>query len=1374
MPRFGHYLVLLVVIKMGYGLAWSIPAAGQPGTLIPIRIDEPFAERSAAWPVTTGVPFPRGALANPAHCRLVDDTGQEQPLQLLTTATWDREGTSIRWLTIDFIAQPGRRYALEFGPDIRQQEPDDVVKVIDGEPLVVLAGSMIAEFDRTGGPSLRRIGLDRDGDGQLGDQEVMASGPAEGEHYYVDERGVRFTSGRDVDGRTIQVERVGPVRACIRVDGYYTDPNGQRGAAYRTRYHFFNGLPIVKVVDEFRITQSTQGVRWRDIGLQLQLPPASGSRIVRVDASSAEGGQPLDVSWPQGTRSIESYQSLYRHYGNLGADAGVRRVDLSGEHILSETDRIGEWMQVHDDAVAVTGSLRWLWQQFPKSWEVTPDRMILHLWSPRGGELDFSREGVLAFLGDAGRKHLIDERAATLAKSGGLLNQLKYFGGFHLFEDGLVDGQGISKHHEMLLHVGPASAKDEAAHYADLFAKQPLALPDPAWTCGTDVFGPLMPRPNEYGRYEAVVDQLMAQSRDMQHTIGDYGWWLFGSGPHYNYFWDKQKGRHYVGPYRVEFHTYQRETGLWWCYLRSGERKFYDWAIPSENHWVDIAVSHVPQQFRSDFRGGDDQPDPRMLDWPRGDWSLDGPIHFLRHHNSPEAWLRGAHQYWGTYHRTLESTSLAYFITGDERFRDVIEYWRDYWAPLAGVTSQTPGVPELYRQQAWFMSADAGAPAQTWAQMLHNYAPFLSAYRHHLTLWFNLATLYELTWDPEVGQVLQDFADVFIDREHPTGLNMPQEAQGPSNAEAPILAHFWMPAIWKYERVTRDPRIMEAIPRFFDTAYGADPIYMDVGHYSTRHIGFAYYYTRDPRYIRPATSALEWLTHYLDPIAGPDEMLQRMHPSFGPLQISTATQRLLWAIDAAKKDGHRITNTVPLKLQRAPFAVWKADGQPMKTLLWGFDDSPGLIGPDAQPFSGFEISTRKYESRLQPFDRKLTGFAAFLHELTIPAEAAGGWYLLSPDLELAVIESSSSMPVVCSATEPVAIRPDEIWRLTAPANARTLVLESVEPKLLRVRRADQTLIPASIKGNNAVFTLPVAEGEPVELLLGIEDRRGRFSANTWPTGSGTWFRIADWPAESCWIAGGTTDASIPSAAQLAAATRVDATAHDPDAVWITGRFGQGMQIRQRQTLRIPDRIEVNGKTVTLADMKQGTLEMWVKRLWDDRITDPGEVRFISNGPLTLSTMRRWSGFGRWRMPVGEWVHIALVWRPMKRDPSVIGAHLYVNGLDEAFYRSTWWEGYGNRPIAFPFEGSELEAFVSVAPSGGAFAIDELRLSNVPRYADPNVELGQRQTFNPIRFAPPDDAFTADEHTLLLMHFDGTVEGQSQVYSQSIRGKVSER
>ncbi|TXT32532.1 MAG: hypothetical protein FD138_2048 [Planctomycetota bacterium] len=464
-------------------------------TRVDLVIDEPLADRKAAWPITTGVPFPRGKLSDAEHCRLIDDQGQEQPLQARVAATWDADRKSVRWLTIDFIAEPGRKYALEFGDDVGRRFPlDESLRFSMGNPYQLITGPLRVEFSPSGPNALRTIEAHFNADSQFRFGTVVATGAADGEHFYVDQNGQRFTSAADGADRRIVVESSGPVRACVRVDGFYTGPKGERIAKYRTRYHFFAGLPLVKVVDELGFIGSTKQTRFADIGFALDLKLKPAGRRVTLDASGEPGNQSLDVAWNADTQSIASVQKTFRHYGNLECEAAVLQTSAQTTKTLAQPERMGEWLQVADEDHAVTGSLRWFWQQFPKEWEATPNQLVLHLWSPHAGELDFGAAGIEQFFGAGGAKYL---RAGQEKADRSPLEPFFLFADVPAIKRGAADGLGINKHHEFWLHFGPANRRDEGAEYGRLAAQQPLALASGEWNCATDVFGPLAARPND-------------------------------------------------------------------------------------------------------------------------------------------------------------------------------------------------------------------------------------------------------------------------------------------------------------------------------------------------------------------------------------------------------------------------------------------------------------------------------------------------------------------------------------------------------------------------------------------------------------------------------------------------------------------------------------------------------------------------------------------------------------------------------------------------------------------------------------------------------------------------------------------------------------
>jgi hypothetical protein len=128
------------------------------------------------------------------------------------------------------------------------------------------------------------------------------------------------------------------------------------------------------------------------------------------------------------------------------------------------------------------------------------------------------------------------------------------------------------------------------------------------------------------------------------------------------------------------------------------------------------------------------------------------------------------------------------------------------------------------------------------------------------------------------------------------------------------------------------------------------------------------------------------------------------------------------------------------------------------------------------------------------------------------------------------------------------------------------------------------------------------------------------------------------------------------------------------------------------------------------------------------------------------------------LPLDEWAHVALVWLPYQNDPEQTITYLYINGHDLANYRSFNWAGYSSvRPSSGAKPGAWRKEFLAQALPGAAFAIDELRISSTARYADPTIAFGPQQTFNPFRFTPAQAAFEADRDTLLLLHFDDSLQ-----------------
>ena len=83
-----------------------------------LTVAEPAVINRTGWPVTSGVPLPRGALHDERAAALFGEDGREIPLQAAALSHWP-DG-SIRWLLLDFAcdltAAQKKSFLLRYGP----------------------------------------------------------------------------------------------------------------------------------------------------------------------------------------------------------------------------------------------------------------------------------------------------------------------------------------------------------------------------------------------------------------------------------------------------------------------------------------------------------------------------------------------------------------------------------------------------------------------------------------------------------------------------------------------------------------------------------------------------------------------------------------------------------------------------------------------------------------------------------------------------------------------------------------------------------------------------------------------------------------------------------------------------------------------------------------------------------------------------------------------------------------------------------------------------------------------------------------------------------------------------------------------------------
>ena len=648
---------------------------------IPLQLSEAFEGRTLSWPVTMGVPLPEGKLKPGFGWRLADAQGREAACQVKPVGWW-RRTASVQWVTVRFVAVPGRSYTLELGEGLKPAEPKHPIRVAEeGEALTVTSRHLRAQFARTGPCALAQLKVD-------GRRLLKAQGrPA---NYFLDQHGRRHAAEGESEGREIVVEDRGPFHAAVRCSGSYVGPDGRKAARYRTRYHFVAGVPFVKIQHAFLVLTDTQNLQFRDLAYALPITLSTEARAVSFDSSGLFAGQVVAKEWDSGTRLLSMAQETFRHYGQDESRFRVYETSRDGERVQFSGDQGGQYADVSTPDGGLTVGLRWLWQQFPKEIEIARDAAVVHLWSPRGGLLDFRVKGCTEFWGE------------ELFEFWKEADQRKRVAKFAANSEGYDNAKGLEKSHEMWIWPRSESVPaEQIAEFGRLIEQPVLAIAEPAWNCASGVFGPISPRnPSAAPEAEGLLKKMLSRRREAADAFGDYGWWAFGQNDHAAYvshkFREDAPAKLLATPYRFTHATYGHLRSMWALYYRSGDREIYEYLLPRLYCLLDIRVKHVDDER-----------------WQRGCWA--------GYPSMPIPWWSHDTYFFNTIDFSLKEALWAYYATGDERWRE----WADTWVAASRKFTDKAGWPK------WYVDETYSGYTASWARGVHFFLNSLTcAYAH--------------------------------------------------------------------------------------------------------------------------------------------------------------------------------------------------------------------------------------------------------------------------------------------------------------------------------------------------------------------------------------------------------------------------------------------------------------------------------------------------------------------------------------------------------------------------------------------------------------------------------------------------------------------
>lgn len=936
--------LLLVAVMLGPcappALAWydePAPTAGR----IAIEIDHVADDLGEAWPMYCGVPFPDGSLSDASHARLVDASGEPVPAQMRVMARWP-ESDDIRWLGVHFQGDPEGEFYVEFGEeplaadlpaDRPMLERTDAGYEIDTGPAKFIVPER--------GPLIARAYHAPDATGEFTEAHRVIANEAGDDLYVIDNEGREATIGRDDDTEQVRVETVpgdeigAPLNTVIRREGWYVTDADERIARHITRLHFTAGKPFVRIEHTLVLTEDTDELWFRDVGLRLRHELGDAGSATFAASHDGDADEAL-VTEP--IRSEDDVLYMFQERAPYFSDTAARAVighaseEEADGTVLHEREKLGDWAAIDDNRAGLAVAIRQLWQQFPKEISVDRDAVTAHLWSSRGGwELDLRYET---------RKERIPDDWLNREYYGSHYDNLERLAG---------SGLGMARTHELMLHLhGPDTSGDELARVMRGFSEPVLCLVDPEWFYRSDAMGPIHPRdPERFPGAEGFIEAYFDQTMEVVEQWGDYGFLDFGARPHV---WYRQKRD---GPLEGQWTPnlnrygpgldYGTHAHVWRLYARSGQRKYYDFAEQANRHRMDLGMVHWDGPREAEARETGEIRDSGVLyNKFRGGYAIgsgSSPFHWGRftqmHHAS------------GT---DIQTFFYYYYLRDFRRARDVADDYHQLVLDL-------------------------------WRSGTHN--PFTAT--RPFASFKNIATLYKETGDEELLEIGRERAEDLIDLDTPQGVT-DRLATGVGKYGVKI------DAVHRWHWATGDEVAADALERGATTHATTFMGRAALGYFnaSASYLSAAYHLTGDPMFARTLRRDIDVAisSHYDDRADEWDVPMgaaaNNVYPMGGvPL-----------ALDALARHGETV-DRIPIVQQmghgRQTLAIFRkpADEPVVLDVRAVNPITPRVLAADGSALENVEIEM--HEDHLYRRDPYPTSA-----RLTVPAEADAGEYVVDP------------------------------------------------------------------------------------------------------------------------------------------------------------------------------------------------------------------------------------------------------------------------------------------------------------------------------------------------------------------------------------------
>ncbi len=546
---------------------------------IKLRVVESEGVARCNWPVTRGVPIPRGAVQDPTLLGVKDAAGRPVSSQFRVLSRWP-DG-SLKWVLTDFQADvpPGGKSLYTVCQSGDRVKPANEVRVQEAdERLIICTGPLRFEVHRRRFSLVENVALGRmEPDGEFTPEEEVASLGGDAwvriRESFLDDEGKRYIYGMGGDCRAslaeavydVSVEEAGPLRAVIRCEGSFEADlpmhhySGYRPFRFVTRIYAYAGRTELRVLHTVVAACNPRETEVEEIALRVPVS-LSGAVNYRISASReiagvAAAGESLLLS-----------QRLHNHFR-------LDRRQGQGTRTLAEGDRTEGWITCEDSRVGVGVGLRYMPEEYPKALGV----------SGTGGGID-----VYCWKDPDGKCLSLKRYSEAVAWDEG--------------EGVYADGTGTSKTTEFFACFYRTSDSDGVPGRLRGWLRAPHVSVDPVSMAEGEATGGFQPFVE--GRFPKSERMMAAFVDWLQRNIELGAWYGFLDWGDALVAWDQGTDDwRFYGRWGWCNSEWDPRHGVWVQYMRTGDPRHFLLGEAMTRHSVDVDTCHY-HPFRPYMVGG--------------------------------------------------------------------------------------------------------------------------------------------------------------------------------------------------------------------------------------------------------------------------------------------------------------------------------------------------------------------------------------------------------------------------------------------------------------------------------------------------------------------------------------------------------------------------------------------------------------------------------------------------------------------------------------------------------------------------------------------------------------------------------------------------